>query len=40
MKILPVGHDLFRGDGGTDRQTDMTKLSVALRNFANPLKKA
>ena len=31
MKILPVGAELFRTDG----QTDMTKLIVAFRNFAN-----
>jgi len=31
MKLLPVGAELFR----VDRQTDMTKLIVAFRNFAN-----
>jgi hypothetical protein len=31
MKIRPVGAELFH----TDRQTDMTKLIVAFRNFAN-----
>ena len=31
MKILPVGAELFRADG----RTDMTKLVVAFRNFAN-----
>jgi len=31
MKILPVGADLFHADG----QTDTTKRTVALRNFAN-----
>jgi hypothetical protein len=31
MKIGPVGAELFRVDG----QTDMTKLTVAFRNFAN-----
>jgi hypothetical protein len=35
MKIRPVGADLFHADGRTDRQTDMTKLRVAFRNFAN-----
>jgi len=32
MKILPVVAELFRR---TDRQTDMTKLTVTFRNFAN-----
>ena len=31
MKICPVGVELFRADG----QTDMMKLIVAFRNFAN-----
>jgi len=31
MKIRPVGATLFHMDG----QTDMTKLTVAFRNFAN-----
>ena len=31
MDIRPVGAELFRADG----QTDMTKLTVALRNSAN-----
>jgi hypothetical protein len=31
MKIRPVGAELFHADG----QTDMTKLIVAFRNFAN-----
>jgi hypothetical protein len=35
MKIHPVGAELFHVDGWTDRQTDMTKLMVAFRNFAN-----
>jgi hypothetical protein len=34
VKILPVGADLFRAD----RETDMTKLKVAFRNFANASK--
>jgi len=42
MKIRPVGTEFFHEYGGTveqtgtqtDRQTDMTKLIVALRNFA------
>jgi len=33
MKILSVGAELFRADGQTDRQTDMTKLVVAFRSF-------
>jgi len=43
MKIRPVGAELFyadgRTDGTTDRWTNMTKLIVAFRNFANALKK-
>ena len=39
MIIRLVGAELFhvegRTDGGTDALTDMTKLIVALRNFAN-----
>jgi hypothetical protein len=35
MKILPVGTELFH----VDRRTDMTKLRVAFRNFANAPKK-
>ena len=31
MKILPVGAELFHAKG----QTDMTRLIVAFRNFAN-----
>jgi hypothetical protein len=31
IKIRPVEAELFH----TDRQTDMTKLTVAFRNFAN-----
>jgi hypothetical protein len=42
MKILLVGAELFGADGRTDdqadRQTDMTKLIVAFRNFATRLK--
>ena len=34
MKVRPVGAELFHADG----QTDMTKLIVALRNFANETK--
>jgi hypothetical protein len=35
MKIHPVGAELFHADGWTDGQTDMMKLIVAFRNFAN-----
>jgi hypothetical protein len=31
MKIRPVGAELFHADG----RTDMTKLTVAFRNFGN-----
>jgi hypothetical protein len=34
MKFLSVGAQLFHADG----QTDMTRLLVAYRNFANMLK--
>ena len=36
IKILPVGAEFFR----VDRQTDMTKLIVAFRNFSNAPKNA
>jgi len=39
MKILLEGAELFhaneRTDEPTDRQTDITKLLVVFRNFAN-----
>jgi len=39
MKIRPLGDEFFnadrRTDGQTDTQTDMTKLTAALRNYAN-----
>jgi len=35
MKLLPVGTELFHADRRTDGPTDMTKLIVAFRNFAN-----
>ena len=35
MKIPSVGAELFRADGRTDGQTDMTMLIVAFRNLAN-----
>ena len=40
MKIRPVGAELLRSEGQTDRptdrerRTDMTKLIVAFRDFA------
>jgi len=36
-KIRPVGAELSPADGETDGRTDMTKLIVAFRNFANAL---
>jgi hypothetical protein len=33
-----VGAELFHADGRKDRRTDMMKLRVAFRNFANPPK--
>jgi hypothetical protein len=44
MEIRSVGGegvDVFQGgetDGWTEGQTDITKLIVAFRNFANPLR--
>jgi hypothetical protein len=35
MKLRTVGAELFYADRCTDRQTDMTKLVVFFRNFAN-----
>ena len=35
MKILPMGAEFFYADG----HTDVTKLIVACRNFANASKK-
>jgi len=34
MKIRPVGADLLHADRLTDGWTDVTKLTVAFRNFA------
>ena len=34
MKIPSVGAELFYAGGRTDRETDLTKLLVAFRNFA------
>jgi len=39
MKIHQVGDELFCGDRRTERRKDMTKLTVAFRNFANAPKK-
>jgi len=39
MKIRPVVAELFHADGRTDRLTDMTKLIVDFRSFANAPKK-
>ena len=35
MKIRPVGPEFFHAKERTVGQTDMTKLIVAFRNFAN-----
>jgi len=35
MKIQPAGAELFQTDGHTERLTNMTKLIVIFRNFAN-----
>ena len=40
MKIRPVQAEVFHADGQRDGQTDMTKLTVAFRNFANATKNA
>ena len=39
MKVRPVGAELFHADRRTNGRTDMTKLIVAFRNFANAHKK-
>jgi hypothetical protein len=38
MKIRTVGDELFRADGQAEDRTDMTKPTVAFRNFADVLK--
>jgi len=38
MKIHPLGYEVSHPDGRTDRQTDMTKLTVAVRSFATTTK--
>jgi hypothetical protein len=40
MKISSVGAELFHADRQIDRQTDMTKLTIVFRNFANAPKKS
>jgi hypothetical protein len=35
IKIRPVWAELFHADEQTDRQTELTKLIVVFRNFAN-----
>ena len=35
MKIRSLGAEIFHADRRTDKQTDMTKLIFAFRNFAN-----
>ena len=37
-KSVPVGAELFHAEGRKDRRTDITKQTVAFRNFANALK--
>jgi len=37
MKIRPTGAEFFHVNGRIDGQTDMTKLIVAFRSFANAL---
>jgi hypothetical protein len=40
MKICPVETELFHADGKMGKQTDMMKLIVTSRNFANVPKNA
>jgi len=40
MKIRTLGAQMFHAGGLTDGQTNMTKLTVAFRNFANAPKHA
>jgi hypothetical protein len=42
MKILPMGADFFFmwNDRQTDGPTDITKLMVTFRNFANALRES
>jgi len=39
MQIRPVGANLLYEDRRTDGRTDMTKLIIIFRNFANAPKK-
>jgi hypothetical protein len=34
MKIRPMGAELFDADGRMDKWTHLTKLKLAVRNFA------
>jgi len=38
MKVLPEGTELFHEDGQTDGRTDVMKLIVDFRNFAQARK--
>jgi len=38
MQIYPEGAELFHADTQTDRQTDLTKLTVTFRNLRRRLK--
>jgi len=40
LSSCPVGAELFQGDNRPDSRTDMTKPTVAFRNFANAPKNA
>ena len=35
IKIRPIGAELFYADGQKDGRTDITKLTVAFRNYEN-----
>jgi len=39
MRIHPVQAEMFNADGQTGRRANMTKLTVAFRNFANAPKR-
>ena len=39
MKIRPMGAELSHANSWTDRETDTTKLIVAIRKFSNTLNK-
>jgi len=40
MKIRSLRAEFFHAEGRTSVQTDVTKLLVVFRNFANELKRA